>query len=133
MSVGIHFTSLAANFYSGLGFDISLEVAHILIIFLPLASVFHLSMIIIHAIDSGWPELVKADYRVVLFLLCRVVVMLVFGLFVIGALGDNISSRSVYKFSKILSGSIGCLVLGSWIWLVNDFFGALYINYSRRR
>jgi len=58
--------------------------------------------------------------------------LFLFVVFVVGALGENISRRSSSEWQVWLSGVIGGGILGGWVWLACDFAVSIYCSFKRR-
>lgn len=120
------------GFYRGVGFEITKNIGRAIFIALFSSCLTHVALIGCRSIEVGWPEIKESNARALFYCFSRCVIATFFCVFVIGALGDNISSRRASVINKELSILIGGLVLGGVVWLVNDFLGTLY-NILKRR
>lgn len=123
--------SAVVNLYMGFGFDLDVDVARALIIFLFVSCCVNLFLVIVGGMKSGWPEFKGHNSGTMLYCLLKLVLVVGFCVLVLGALGDNISARNISIVSKTISELIGALILGGWVWVANDFVGAVYTKYTR--
>lgn len=120
------------GFYERLGFEIDAGIAEKLIVFFSVSSALSLFFVVFHRLKHGWPEQKNTNGGLV-YMFVKLVVVLALVWMVFGALGENISRRNQSEYGELVSALIGCLVMGGWVWGANDFIGAVFVRFLRRR
>lgn len=121
-----------AEFYQRMGFEIDIEIVERLIVFFSVSSVLSMFFVVFHRLKLGWPEQKNTNGGLV-YMFIKLVVVMAFVWIVLGALGENISRRSRSEYGELASALIGCLVMGGWVWVANDFIGAVFVRYFKER
>jgi hypothetical protein len=120
--------SAVLNFYGDFGLEVDRHIVRALVISLSFSCVFHAFLIFFDPARGERPTAKFSGFKVIIYLLFKVVFFMLFCVFVAGALGDNVSSKRLPLINKEFSVLLGGLVLGGVVWLVNDFISALYNN-----
>lgn len=119
-----------AEFYERLGFEMDVGIAEKLIVFFSVSSALSVFFVVFHRLKHGWPEQKNTNGGLV-YMFVKLVVVLALVWMVFGALGENISRRNRSEYGGLVSALVGCLIMGGWVWVVNDFIGALFVKKSR--